>query len=931
LITLYALMIWNGLMSRIRNDEECDLVYGRGTAQQAMIRVQKLVYKKFIILALTCGLKAAVDIYNIVSFMAKNLLIVESPAKAKTIEKILGKDFQVKSCFGHIRDLEKAGMGINVDKNFEPSYVVSADKEKVVNELKRLAKGADVWLATDEDREGEAISWHLCEVLGLDPRKTKRIVFHEITKPAIKEAVENPRRVDMNLVMAQQARRILDRIVGFELSPVLWRKISVRNNLSAGRVQSVAVRLIAEREREINAFTAESSFKIEALFTAKDVSSKNVTFSAEGKKQSTSEGAEAFLQSCAGATYKVNDIQVRPGKRTPAPPFTTSTLQQEASRKLGYGVSRTMLIAQKLYENGYITYMRTDSVNLSNTALGDITNTVKSMYGEKYHQFRKYKNKNESAQEAHEAIRPTYMNNTNIPEADWARLYELIWKRTMASQMADAELEKTTAKIDISTNKEELTATGEVLKFDGFLKVYREDKDEDELEEENNEGMLPPLTVGQQLPLKEMNATERFSRPPSRYTEASLVKKLEELGIGRPSTYAPTISTILKRGYVEKRDKEGVIRYYSVFTLKDDKVNKKLDNENTGAEKSKLFPSDLGLVVTDFLNKYFDDIMDYGFTAKIEEEFDEVAEGKMKWNKMIDDFYSPFKKDVDKTIEVAERATGERELGVDPESGKPVMARMGRYGAMIQIGEANDEEKPRFAKIPTGQSIETITFEEAMNLFGAQGTMGQYEEKDVSVNVGRFGPYVKWGDDFISIPKGTDLGTVDLQRAIGYIKEKQKADMPVGNYDGKPITKGSGRFGPYIKWDGMFINVPRRYNFANLSQTEMDELIDAKVKKEANRYIHRWPEENISVENDRWAPIIKFGKKKIRLPKKADDTRYSAEEAAQFSLDDIKKFIEAEIPGAFVKKAKKVAAKKAPAKKAATTKKAAVKKAAKKK
>jgi len=587
-----------------------------------------------------------------------------------------------------------------------------------------------------------------------------------------------------------------------------------------------------------------------------------------------------------------------------------------------------MQIAQKLYENGYITYMRTDSVNLSNTALGDITNTVKSMYGDKYHQFRKYKNKNENAQEAHEAIRPTYASNPSIQETEWARLYELIWKRTMASQMADAELEKTTAKILISTNKEELTASGEVLKFDGFLKVYREDKDEDELEEDANEGMLPPLTVGQQLPLKEMKATERFSRPPARYTEASLVKKLEELGIGRPSTYAPTISTVLKRGYVEKRDKEGTRRDFTVYKLQKDNVSKVMEQENTGAEKSKLFPSDLGLVVTDFLKQYFDDIMDYGFTAKIEGEFDEVAEGKMKWNKMIDDFYLPFKKDVDNTIENAERIKGERELGVDPESGKPVVARMGRYGAMIQIGVADDEEKPRFAKVPTGQSIETITFEEAMNLFGAQGSMGLYEEKEVSVNVGRFGPYVKWGDEFVSLPRGTDLQTVDFDTAVEHIKQKQIADAPVGTYEQKPIIKGKGRFGPYIKWDGMFINVPARYKFDSLTQAEMDELITAKVKKEENRYIHRWEDENISVENDRWAPIIKFGKKKIRLPKKKDDTRYTPEEAAAFTLEDVKGFIEAEIPGAFAKKAKK-----APAKKKAATKRkdAPKKKAAKKK
>lgn len=855
--------------------------------------------------------------------MAKNLLIVESPAKAKTIEKILGTDFQVKSCFGHIRDLEKAGMGIDIEKNFAPRYIVPDEKEKVVKELKSLAKKSDeVWLATDEDREGEAISWHLCEVLGLDPKTTKRIVFHEITKPAIQAAVKNPRTLDMNLVMAQQARRILDRIVGFELSPVLWRKMSMRNNLSAGRVQSVAVRLIAEREREINAFIPTSSFKIEALFTAKDLTSKSVTFAAEGKKQSKAEDAEAFLKSCIGADYKVTDIQVKPGKRSPAPPFTTSTLQQEASRKLGYGVSRTMLIAQKLYENGYITYMRTDSVNLSNTALGDITNTVKGMYGDKYHQFRQYKNKNESAQEAHEAIRPTYMNNTTVEEPDWKRLYELIWKRTMASQMADAELEKTIAKIEISTNKEELTASGEVLKFDGFLKVYREDKDDEEVnEDETQEGMLPPLTPGQQLPLKEMKATERFTRPLPRYTEASLVKKLEELGIGRPSTYAPTISTILKRGYVEKRDKEGIKRDYRVLLLKNDTLSKETEQENTGAEKSKLFPSDLGLVVTDFLKQYFDDIMDYGFTAKIEEEFDEVAEGKMKWNKMIDEFYSPFKKDVDNTIETAERIKGERELGSDPESGKPVVARMGRYGPMVQIGSADDEDKPRFAKIPTGQSIETITYEEAMDLFKLQGTFGQFEDKDISVNVGRFGPYVKWGEEYISIPRGTDLATVDLDRAIELIKEKKQADAPVGFYEEKPITKGKGRFGPFIKWDGMFINVPRRYNFDALTQADMNELIDAKVKKEANRFIQRWSNENIAVENGRWGPFIRFGKKMLKLPKKADDTKYTAEEAATFSLDDVKKMIEAEVPGAFTKKEKKPAAKK----------KAAPKKAAKKK
>ncbi len=836
--------------------------------------------------------------------MSKNLLIVESPAKAKTIEKILGSDFQVNSCYGHIRDLEKAGMGIDIENDFEPRYTVPDDKKKVVNELKSLAKRSDeVWLATDEDREGEAISWHLCEVLGLDPKSTKRIVFHEITKPAIENAVKNPRTVNMDLVMAQQARRVLDRIVGFELSPVLWRKISAGgNNLSAGRVQSVAVRLIVDREREINAFESVSHFKIEGLFIADDITGRPVTFKAEGKRQDSAEDAERFLKGCIGAEYKVADIRVKPGKRSPAPPFTTSTLQQEASRKLGYGVGKTMLIAQKLYENGHISYMRTDSVSLSETALNDISLTVSSMFGERYHQARKFKNKNESAQEAHEAIRPTDPNATTVREADWQKLYELIWKRAVASQMADAELEKTTVKIEISTNKEELTASGEVLKFDGFLKVYREDKDEDEQEDSAAEGMLPPMTVGQTLPLSELRATERFSRPQPRYTEASLVKKLEELGIGRPSTYAPTISTIQKREYVEKRDKEGTPRPFRILALKDDQISKREGSEVTGAEKAKLFPTDLGLVVTDFLKQYFDDIMDYGFTAKIEEEFDEVAEGKLQWNEMLEEFYKPFKKDVDRTIETAERAKGERILGTDPESGKPVIARVARYGPIIQIGSGDQEEKPRFAKVPSGQSIETITFEEALNLFKLQDAVGSYEGKELSVSVGRFGPYVKWGDEFISIPRGTDLSTVDAEKAIEYIKAKQEADAPVGHYDGKPITKGKGRFGPFIKWDGMFINVPRRYDFDNLTQAEMDELIEAKVSKEASRYIQRWEDEKISVENARWGPVVKFGKKVISIPRKPDGTRPTAEEAAKLSLEDVKKIIEAEVPGAFAKK-----------------------------
>jgi DNA topoisomerase-1 len=735
--------------------------------------------------------------------MAKNLLIVESPAKAKTIEKILGVDFEVKSCYGHIRDLEKGDMGIDVKNNYKPRYIVPEDKEKVVKELKAIAKkSGEVWLATDEDREGEAISWHLCEVLGLDPLTTKRIVFHEITKPAIQSAVSRPRTVDMNLVNAQQARRILDRIVGFELSPVLWRKMSMKNNLSAGRVQSVAVRIIAEREREINAFVPVSSFKIEALFTAKDVTGKPVTFSAEGKKQATAENAEKFLEGCVGADYTVTDIQVKPAKKTPAAPFTTSTLQQEASRKLGYSVSRTMLLAQKLYESGKITYMRTDSLSLSETAVDAIKNQITSQYGEKYVQPRKFKNKNESAQEAHEAIRPTEMDNMTVEDADLRRLYDLIWKRTMASQMADAELEKTTAKILISTNKEELTASGEVLKFDGFLKVYREDRDEEEItEEEDQEGVLPPLAVRQQLPLKEMRAIERFTRALPRYTEASLVKKLEELGIGRPSTYAPTISTILKRGYVEKRDKEGVKRDYRIVVLKNDRIEKLQEQENTGAEKSKLFPTDLGLVVTDFLKQYFDDIMDYSFTARIEEEFDEVAQGRLIWSKMIDDFYNPFKKDVENTIENAERIKGERELGIDAQSGKKVVARMGRYGPMVQIGDVTDEEKPKFAKLKNTQSIETISFDEAMELFRLPRNLGSFEGSDITVNIGRFGPYIAHDTKFYSLGKEFDPYTITFDQAAPMVVEKRtaKEQRTIKIFEKEKIQLLRGPYGPYIK------------------------------------------------------------------------------------------------------------------------------------
>ena len=842
--------------------------------------------------------------------MAKNLLIVESPAKAKTIEAILGKNFEVKSCYGHIRDLEKNDMGIDIANNFKPTYVVPPEKTKVVNELKGLAKKADeVWLASDEDREGESISWHLAEVLKLDPKTTKRIVFHEITKPAIEKAVQNPRIIDMNLVDAQQARRVLDRIVGFELSPVLWRKIGQQGGLSAGRVQSVAVKLIVEKEREINNFKAVSSFKIEALLAATDINSKTVTFKAEGNKYNEAEDAELFLKSCIGAKYTVKDIQVKPGKRTPAAPFTTSTLQQEASRKLGYGVSKTMLLAQRLYESGKITYMRTDSVNLGETAMNDITAQINKNYGGRYLQVRKYRNKNESAQEAHEAIRPTYMQNSSVDDPELNRLYELIWKRTIASQMADAELEKTIAKINISTNGAELTATGEVIKFDGFLKVYLESTDDEE-DAENDESRLPNLTVGQALDFHQMTATEKFTKHAARYTEASLVKKLEELGIGRPSTYAPTISTIIKRNYVEKKDKEGIKRDYRILKLKNDVIQKVTEQENTGAEKSKLFPTDLGLVVTDFLNLHFTKVMDYSFTANIEEEFDEIAEGKMKWNTMVSEFYGPFHSGVEHTLETAVRAVGERPLGIDEATGKPIIARMGKYGPMVQIGAPDDEEKPRFAKLKSSQSIETITLEEALELFKLPLTLGEHEGLDVSVNIGRFGPYVKWGEQFISIPKGEEPGDVDLKRAIEIIHAKKVEDAPIGFFDQKPITKGKGRFGPFIKWNDLFINVPRAYNFDNLTQQDCNALIEKKLEKEANRYIRQWPEEKIAIENGRWGPFIRFNKKMMKLPANGVKGKFTPEELAAIDLDAVKKMIVEQDPKAFDKKTAKKKAKK---------------------
>ena len=848
--------------------------------------------------------------------MAKNLLIVESPAKAKTIEGYLGKDFLVKSSYGHIRDLVKGDMGIDIDNNFAQTYEVPADKKQLVAELKKLAKGAEmVWLASDEDREGEAISWHLYETLGLKESNTKRIVFHEITKPAILKAIETPRTIDYNLVNAQQARRVLDRLVGFELSPVLWKK--VKPSLSAGRVQSVAVRLIVDREREVNKFNATAAFKITAQFTTGK--GKELVKAELPQRFEKEAEAEKFLQDCINANFAVSSLEVKPAKRNPAAPFTTSTLQQEASRKLGYSVGRTMQIAQKLYESGKITYMRTDSVNLSETAIAAAADEIKSAWGDKYHQPRVYKTKSAGAQEAHEAIRPTYFNRHSV-DGDNAekRLYDLIWKRAIASQMSEAVFEKTTADISISTRKEALLAEGEVLKFDGFLKVYLESTD-DEDEDSENSNLLPPLAKGQALTLKELAATERFSRPPSRYTEASLVKKLEELGIGRPSTYAPTISTVQNRGYVVKEERDGRKREFTSMVLSGGKISKQIKSEITGAEKGKLFPTDIGEVVNDFLVEHFKGIVDFNFTAKVEKQFDEIAQGLQEWTKMLHSFYKPFHTEVEDTLENAERANGERLLGVDPVSGKNVYAKVGRYGPLVQIGEISDDEedKPRYASLNKNQSVGTVSLEEALDQFKLPFQLEDYEGKEVSVGVGRFGPYVKWGDAFISIPKNEDPLTVDQARAIEIIGEKITADAPVAEYEGLPVTKGTGRFGPFIKWNSLFINVPKAYNFDNLSKNDIKELIDKKIEKENNRFIQQWNDEKIAIENGRWGPFIRFGKDMLKLGNNpATKQKYTAEELAAVSLEDVKKLIVAQVPDAFEPKKKK-----APAKKKAVAKK----------
>ena len=845
--------------------------------------------------------------------MSKNLVIVESPAKAKTIQKYLGKDFVVKSSFGHIRDLPKKGMGIDLT-TFSPDYEVSADKKKVVAELKDAVKKAEmVWLASDEDREGEAIAWHLAQELKLKENKTKRIVFHEITKNAILKAIENPRGVDVNLVNAQQARRVLDRIVGFEMSPVLWKK--VKTGLSAGRVQSVAVRLVVEREHEIRAFKPVASYKVEGVFQNEG----KQDIAAKLKKDFTTEAeAEGFLKTAINTDFKVLNVEVKPGSRSASAPFTTSTLQQEASNKLGYSVTSTMRVAQRLYEEGYITYMRTDSVNLSQDAINAAKDFITKEYGENYSKPRNYTTKSSSAQEAHEAIRPTDFAVKSISDVQLNRLYQLIYKRTLASQMENAKIEKTVIEIGNPTLPQHFEAQGEVIVFDGFLKVYEITRDEED--DESNDKLLPKVKIGENLEYKKITATEKFTKPAARYTEAGLVKKLEELGIGRPSTYAPTIQTILNREYVDKREIEPQEREIVKLNLLKTGIKKEVIVEKFGGDKNKFVPTDIGEVVNDFLMSNFQEVLDYGFTAKVEADFDLIAEGNEEWKEMLTNFYSKFHPRIEEVEENADRANGDRLLGIDPKSGKNVHARIGRYGAMIQIGEQEDEEKPIFASLMANQNIATITLEEALELFRLPFDLNEFEGHAVSVAVGRFGPYIKWGETYVSLPKGEDPLSITQERAEELIKEKQLADAPIANYKGEPVTKGSGRFGPFIKYKSMYVNVPKKYDFDNLTQTDINELIDAKLEKEANRYIQQWEKEKISIENGRWGPFVKFGKANIKIPKKADETKYEADELREIDLDTVKAWIKEQDPSAFEEK-KKAPAKKTAAKKTTTAKK----------
>lgn len=809
--------------------------------------------------------------------MAKNLVIVESPAKAKTIEKFLGKEYKVASSFGHIADLPSKELGVDVQGDFTAKYIVSSDKKKVVNELKSLAKKADtIWLASDEDREGEAIAWHLANTLKLSKENSKRIVFSEITKNAILKAIENPRDIDYNLVNAQQTRRILDRLVGYELSPVLWRK--VKGGLSAGRVQSVAVRILVEREREIRNFLPEKSYKTQALFQTEH---NKLIPSQLQKVIETKEDATAFLQNNATAQFLVRDINTRPAKKSPSPPFITSTLQQEASRKLYFSVSKTMTLAQRLYEAGHITYMRTDSVNLSEEAKKNINAQIESNYGKNYSQPRHFKTKNKGAQEAHEAIRPTdfSIKELNI-DYDQARLYELIWRRTVASQMSDAVLERTQISIEASTHSDPFIAKGEVITFDGFLKLYLEGVDD---QDDEDSTMLPKVKLGEVLHLNKMVITERFSRPPYRYSEASLVKKMEELGIGRPSTYAPTITTIQNRNYVEKGASEGTDRDYDQLTLKQGTITEKKLTERVGADKGKLIPTDIGMIVNDFLVENFKTILDFNFTAEVEQNFDDIAKGGKDWTEMLKGFYNQFHATVEHVKENAQRESGERILGVDPRSGRTVKVRLGKFGPVAQIGDPDEEEKPIFASLGPNQQLENITFEETMQLFEMPKTLGIYQEEEIVVNNGRFGPYLKHKGVFVSLPKGMLPSEVDLESAQQLIDEKQKADAPIYMHNDLPVTKGVGRFGPYLKWSGLFINVNKKYDFDNLSNQDITTLIEDKIQKEKDKIIHDWDEAGIRVEKARWGRhhIIR-GKQKVEIGKEVDAVKLTLAQAEKY-------------------------------------------------
>ena len=805
--------------------------------------------------------------------MSKNLVIVESPAKAKTIEKILGKDFQVESSFGHIRDLVQKDMGVDVKDNFSPKYAISSDKKDVVKKLKKLSKEAEiVWLASDEDREGEAIAWHLYEALDLKPTNTNRITFSEITEKAIKRSIDNPRRINTDLVNAQQARRILDRIVGFELSPVLWKK--VKAGLSAGRVQSVAVRLIVEREMEIRDFKEEAFYKVVAEFSNEDAKSFRADLN---KRFDTEQEARDFLERCSQHQFSIRDIETKPAKKSPAPPFTTSTLQQEAARKLNFSVGRTMSVAQKLYEAGLITYMRTDSLNLSDDALAAAGAEVKKAYGEDYAKTRKYSAKSKGAQEAHEAIRPTNFNRNSAGTLDeQRRLYQLIWRRAIASQMSDAQLERTVFRIGTPVESYEFVARGEVIKFEGFLKVYLEGRDD---EDEEESGLLPNCKKGEKLAYRGITATQRFTKHPARFTEASLVKKLEELGIGRPSTYAPTISTIIKREYVEKSNLEGLKRQYLQMSLNDGKIKDKSLSETTGADKNKLIPTDIGNVVNGFLTEHFQNVIDYNFTAQVEAQFDHIAQGGEEWTEMLHRFYDEFHPHLKEVEEEADRATGERILGKDPKTGKTVLVRLGRFGPMAQIGDIDDDEK-QFASLNKDQSLDSVTLQEALDLFLLPKTLGDYDGETVVVSNGPYGPYIKHGKKSISLDNGEDPLEVDMVRAKELIEAKRKADEPIAHYEDLPVQKGVGRFGPFIKWNSMFINVNKKYDFENLSYDDVVTLIEEKKQKEREKLIHHWEDEGIRVEKARWGRfhVIK-GKVKVELPKSTKIEKLTKEEA----------------------------------------------------